>query len=217
MDMAEDENALRRKRMVAEQIEARGIQDARVLAAISKVPRHRFMPLDGLAEAYADSPYPIGYEQTISQPYIVALMTELLELRPAARVLEIGTGSGYQAAVLGEITADVHTVEIVPELARQAGETLASLGYTHVHVHAGDGSGGWLEGAPYNGILVAASAPDVPRALLDQLAESGLLVIPVGERNVQQLEVWRRTGQTFERQVDLQVCFVPLRGEFGWK
>ena len=215
--MTEDEYALARKRMVEEQISARGIHDPRVLVVMGSVLRHCFVPPDDLPWAYADGPLPIGHGQTISQPYIVALMTELLELEPEDRVLEVGSGSGYQAAVLGELAAEVHTVEVIPELAWQAEKTLAGLGYTQVHVHTGDGSVGWAEDAPYNKILVAAAAPEVPQALLDQLGEDAQLVIPVGSRSVQQLEVWRRTGQEFNCQVSLQVCFVPLRGQFGWK
>lgn len=215
--IAKDEFTLARKRMVEEQIAARGIQDARVLAAMGSVQRHAFVSFDDLPWAYSDRPLPIGHGQTISQPYIVALMTDLLELEPKDCVLEIGSGSGYQAAVLGELAAEVHTVELIPELARQAGKTLVDLGYSNVYVHTGDGSIGWLEAAPYNKILVAAAAPKVPQTLLGQLDEDGLLVIPVGDRSVQQLEVWKRTGQEFSRQVSLQVCFVPLRGKFGWK
>ena len=181
------------------------------------VPRHCFIPPEDLAWAYSDGPLPIGFGQTISQPYIVALMTELLELEQADRVLEVGCGSGYQAAVLGELAAEVHTIEVIPELAQQAEKTLAVQGYTTIHVHTGDGSAGWPEAAPYNKILVAAAAPEAPQRLLDQLAEGGQMVIPVGGRSVQQLEVWRRTGQEFSHKKNVEVCFVPLRGRFGWK
>jgi len=215
--MAVDEFSLARKRMVDEQIVARGIHDPRVLAVMSSVPRHCFVPPDDLPWAYSDGPLPIGHGQTISQPYIVALMTELLGLEPKDRVLEIGTGSGYQAAVLGLLAGEVHTVEFIPELAQQAERTLADLGYAQIHVHTGDGSLGWPEAAPYHKILVAAAAPEVPQALLDQLYEGGQMVIPVGNRSMQQLEVWKRTGQEFIRKVSLEVCFVPLRGQFGWK
>ncbi len=215
--MNEDEFRIARKRMVEEQIAARGVLNPRLLAIMESVPRHLFVPADDLPWAYADGPLPIGYGQTISQPYIVALMTELLQVESTHRVLEVGTGSGYQAAVLGQMAAEVHTVEVIPELAAQAARILTDLGYTNVHVHAGDGSLGWLETAPYDGILVAAAAPSAPQPLLDQLADGGRLVIPVGSRGFQQLEVWRRTGQEFERQVNLAVAFVPLRGEHGWK
>jgi protein-L-isoaspartate(D-aspartate) O-methyltransferase len=144
-------------------------------------------------------------------------MTELLELEPTDRVLEVGGGCGYQAAVLGELVAEVHSIEVIPELAWQAEKTLAGLGYTNIHVHTGDGSLGWPEAAPYNRILVAAAAPEVPQPLIDQLAEDGQMVIPVGGRSVQHLEIWKRTGEEVNRIINLEVCFVPLRGQFGWK
>jgi protein-L-isoaspartate(D-aspartate) O-methyltransferase len=215
--MNEDEFRIARQHMVKEQIAARGIRDSHLLAVMGALPRHRFVPADDLAWAYTDGPLPIGHGQTISQPYIVALMTELLQVTPNCCLLEVGTGSGYQAAVLGHMAMEVHTVEVIPELATQAAGILADLGYTNVHVHTGDGSRGWLEAAPYHGILVAASAPSAPQPLLDQLAEGGRLVIPVGSRGFQQLEVWKRTGNEFMRQVDIPVAFVPLRGEHGWK
>ncbi|MFA5874112.1 MAG: protein-L-isoaspartate(D-aspartate) O-methyltransferase [Anaerolineales bacterium] len=215
--MNEDEFRIARKRMVEEQIAARGVLNPRLLAVMESVPRHLFVPADDLPWAYADGPMPIGHGQTISQPYIVALMTELLQVESTDRILEVGTGSGYQAVVLGQMAAEVHTVEVIPELAAQAARTLTDLGYANIHVHAGDGSLGWPQAAPYDGILVAAAAPSAPQPLLDQLAEGGRLVIPVGSRGFQQLEVWKRTGQEFERQVNLAVAFVPLRGEHGWK
>ena len=215
--MNEDEYRITRKRMVEDQIAARGVLDAHLLAVMDSVPRHRFVPPDDLAWAYADGPLPIGYGQSISQPYIVALMTELLELEPTDRVLEVGTGSGYQAAVLGQMAAEVHTVELIPELADQAARILSDLGYPNIHVHPGDGSLGWALAAPYDRILVAAAAPSVPQPLLDQLADGGRLVLPVGGRGSQHLEVWKRTGQEFHCRVDLAVAFVPLRGELGWK
>jgi protein-L-isoaspartate(D-aspartate) O-methyltransferase len=212
-----DELSRARTRMVDEQIIGRGIHDAYVLSAMGTVPRHEFIPLEDLPWAYSDGPLPIGHGQTISQPYIVALMTELLELGFKDRVLEIGTGSGYQAAVLGELSTEVHTIEVIPELSEQAEKTLARLGYKNVHVHTSDGSTGWMEAAPYDRILVAAAAPEVPQALLDQLNERGQLVIPVGSRSVQQLEIWRRSNKKFTCKSNIAVCFVPLRGKFGWK
>jgi protein-L-isoaspartate(D-aspartate) O-methyltransferase len=215
--MDEDEFQSTRKRMVEEQIAARGVIDPTVLAVMETVPRHRFVSSDNLEWAYADGPLPIGQGQTISQPYIVALMTELLRIEPDDRILEVGTGSGYQAAVLGKMAAEVHTVEMIPELASQAAKTLTGLGYVNVQVHTGDGTLGWQKAAPYNKILVAAAAPSVPQPLLDQLVNGGRLVIPVGGQGYQYLEVWERKGQEFERQVNIPVAFVPLRGEYGWK
>ncbi len=203
--------------MVNEQIARRGILDPHLLAVMRSVPRHRFVPPDDLAWAYADGPLPIGHGQTISQPYIVALMTELLNLTSSARVLEVGAGSGYQAAVLSLLSAEVHTVEVIPELARSAEDLLRGLGYANIHVHLADGSLGWPDAAPYDGILVAAAAPEVPRPLLEQLAESGRMVIPVGGRGFQQLEVWERKGREFSNEKNISVAFVPLRGEHGWK
>ena len=205
-----------RRRMVKTQILRRGLTDPRLLAAFESVPRHLFVPRDYRRHAYADNPIPIGSSQTISQPYIVALMTSLLRLNGTERVLEVGTGSGYQAAILGFMAAQVHTVEYLPELAIQAGELLNRLGFRNVYVHTGNGSLGWPQAAPYGGILVAAAAPDAPRPLLDQLEEGGRLVLPVGGRSMQNLEVWTRQGAEFERKIDTAVAFVPLRGEYGW-
>ncbi len=212
-----DEYCIARKHMVEEQIVARGVLSTPLLAVMEEVPRHLFVPPDDLAWAYADGPLPIGYGQTISQPYIVALMTELLQPETSHRVLEVGTGSGYQAAILGRMAAEVHTVEVIPELAVEAARTLTGLGYLNVHVHAGDGSLGWREAAPYNGILVAAAAPAAPQPLLDQLVDGGRLVIPVGSRGNQHLEVWTRMGKDFNCENNLAVAFVPLRGVHGWK
>ena len=203
--------------MVRNQIAARGVLDPTLLAVFGAVPRHRFVPADELAWAYADGPLPIGHGQTISQPYIVALMTDLLQVKSSHHVLEVGTGSGYQAAILGKLAREVETMEVVPDLAASAASTLADLGYSNIHVHCGDGTLGWLQAGPYDGILVAAAAPSAPKPLLDQLKDGGRLVIPVGDRGYQQLEVWQRTGEEFERQVNLAVAFVPLRGKYGWK
>jgi len=205
-----------RKRMVAEQIKRRGLCDERLLKAFEAVPRHLFIPENYRNKAYEDGPLPIGFGQTISQPYIVALMTDLLCLKGNERVLEVGTGSGYQAAILSMLADEVYTLEYVPELAAKAEHLLKELGMDNVHVRFGDGSLGWPENAPYQGILVAAAAPHTPKELLEQLGDNGRLVIPVGEPGMQRLEVWDRKGESFEQKTSLNVAFVPLRGEQGW-
>jgi len=205
-----------RKKMVKTQIVQRGLREPRLLTAFKSVPRHRFVPQEYRYAAYEDSPLPIGFSQTISQPYIVALMTDLLELEGEERVLEIGTGSGYQAAILGMMADEVHTVEFVPELASQADKTLKALGMDNIHIHIGDGSLGWPDCAPYAGILVAAAAPQASKALLKQLENGGRLVLPVGGRGMQNLEVWERDGDKFTNKIETVVAFVPLRGEQGW-
>ena len=208
-----DPDAARRARMVETQIAARGVHDPRVLAAMRKVPRHLFVEPAASGEAYEDHPVPIGNNQTISQPYIVALMTELLELPPHARVLEIGTGSGYQSAVLGEIAAEVYSIEILPDLAQAAAGKLRQLGYTNVEVRAGDGYRGWPEHAPFDGIVVTAAPERIPQPLLDQLAVGGRMVIPVGGF-FQELKVFtkERDGRITEKDV-IPVRFVPMTGE----
>jgi protein-L-isoaspartate(D-aspartate) O-methyltransferase len=205
-----------RKQMVKSQIERRGLHERRLLTAFETVPRHLFVPEEYRYAAYEDGPLPIGFGQTISQPYIVALMTNFLNLKGNERVLEVGTGSGYQAAILGMLVEEVHTVEFIPELATQADKLLKELEMDNVQVHFGDGSLGWPELAPYQGILVAAAAPQVPKALLDQLENSGRLVIPVGARGMQILEIWERHGDKFDSKTETAVAFVPLRGEQGW-
>jgi len=200
-----------RERMVKEQIEGRGIKDPLTLAALRKVPRHEFVPEGSAREAYGDFPLPIGHGQTISQPYIVAFMTEALGLRGGENVLEIGTGSGYQSAVLAEIAGRVHTIEIVPELAEQARARLARLGYRKVEVRAGDGYLGWPEAAPFDAIIVTAAAPRIPEPLKQQLAEGGRLVLPVGDED-QELIVVTRHGSAFDERRVLPVRFVPMTG-----
>ncbi len=208
---AADDFALARERMVREQIEARGVVDARALAAVRKVERHLFVPPAYAPFAYDDSPLPIGDGQTISQPYIVAVMTAAVGLRGGEEVLEVGTGSGYQAAVLAEAGAKVYTMEIVPRLAREARERLARLGYPTVEVREGNGWAGWPERAPFDAIVVTAAPPTVPEALRRQLAEGGRLVIPVGE-GAQELLLVTRRGDRFDEQRLLPVRFVPLVG-----
>jgi len=197
--------------MVDEQIARRGIRDQRVLAAMRKIERHRFVSEAQRSGAYEDHPLPVGEGQTISQPYIVALMTEALALQGDERVLEVGTGSGYQTAILAELAAEVYSVEILPRLAEQARATLEDLGYRNVHIRLGDGSEGWAEHAPYQGILVTAAPPQVPPALLEQLAEGGRLVIPVGVQS-QELELHTRRPEGFRVERLAAVRFVPLVG-----
>lgn len=209
--------ALARHRMVQEQLRARGIRDERVLSAMAKVPRERFAITESLAQAYGDYPLPIDAGQTVSQPYIVASMIEALAVDSSDQVLEVGTGTGYEAAILAELAAEVWTLERVLELARKAQEILAQQGYRNVHVVEGDGSLGLPEHAPFPKILVAAAAPAVPPALLDQLCEAGSLVIPIGSRVEQQIHLIRKVnGQIVTSQREL--CrFVPLVGQEGWK
>ncbi len=206
-----------RNRMVEEQIIARGVKDERVLAAMRKVPRHEFLPEGIRGMAYQDSALPLGEAQTMSQPYMVALMTELLELTGAERVLEIGTGSGYQAAVLSELCEKVYTVERIKKLADRARESLDRLGYRSVAIKVYDGTYGWKEMAPFDAIMVTAGAPDVPAPLVEQLKEGGRMVIPVGERFGQTLLKIVKTpaGPVTERSIPCM--FVPLIGNHGWK
>ena len=202
--------------MVQRQLRRRGIGDARVLAAMGRVPREQFVPPPFRSEAYADCALAIDCGQTISQPYMVALMTEALQLSGGEKVLEIGTGSGYQAAVLAELARQVVSIERYAELSARAGAVLEELGYRNVTLLTGDGTLGWPAGAPYDRILVTAAAQRAPEALLTQLAEGGILVVPVGSRSVQTLEAIRRVGDAFET-VELSSCrFVPLVGAEGW-
>ena len=206
-----------RIRMVATQIESRGIRDKRVLEAMRTVPRHRFVPSDERSAAYEDRPLSIGRGQTISQPYMVALMTACLELTGNEKVLEIGTGSGYQTAVLTEIAEKVYSVERHSELSEQAAKRLTKLGYEHCTLKVGDGTTGWPEAAPFDGIIVTAGAPEVPEALREQLADAGRLVIPVGAEYHQTLYKIRRDGSGFVENEMTGCVFVPLIGEYGWE
>jgi len=201
----------RRLDMVERQIRQRGVTHPRVLAAMRSVPRERFLPPELVARAYDDGPLAIGFGQTISQPYIVAYMTEALDVSPTHRVLEIGTGSGYQAAVLGEIAREVYTIEIVPELARRAEATLRALGRTNVRVRAGDGYAGWPDQAPFDRIIVTAAPEEIPRPLIDQLAPGGRLVIPVGAQGeTQWMTIVEKTGSGVVQRRTIPVQFVPF-------
>jgi len=216
VESSADKYRRQREQMVETQIARRGIADPRVLEAMRSVPRHRFVPPDLLASAYADCALPIGEGQTISQPYIVALMTEALELRGHERVLEIGTGSGYQAAILSKLAREVYTIERHAVLAKRAKELLDELGYHNVHVRVGDGTAGWPEEAPFEGIIITAAAPEVPQPLLDQLADGGRLVAPVGPAGFQNLICVQKKGKRTTTRQLAPVAFVPLIGEYGW-
>jgi protein-L-isoaspartate(D-aspartate) O-methyltransferase len=202
--------------MVAEQLIPRGISDEKALAAFRKVPRHEFVPEDLRDSAYSDYPLPISNNQTISQPYMVALMTECLELNGDERVLEIGTGSGYQAAILAEIAREVYTVERFEKLADGSRETLSRLGYNNFHIKVGDGTLGWPENAPYDAIIVTAGAPGIPETLLAQLKDGGRLVIPIGGGFGQVLTVVEKKGHDLKAREVCGCVFVPLVGEEGW-
>jgi protein-L-isoaspartate(D-aspartate) O-methyltransferase len=204
-----------RRRMVEEQIRDRGIRSARVLEAMLAVPRHEFVPAEYRALAYTDQPLPIGEGQTISQPYMVAAMAEALELAGADRVLEVGAGSGYQAAVLALLAAEVYAIEFHVSLARAAEERLARLGYRNVRVRAGDGSLGWAEAAPFEAILVTAASREVPPPLVEQLSEGGRLLIPVGQDDYQELRRLRKASGQMSEETLLYCRFVPLLGRHG--
>ena len=202
--------AAQRQRMVEQQLKPRGIKDDRVLAAMARVPREEFVPADERGDAYEDGPLPIGFDQTISQPYIVAFMTEQLRLKSSDRLLEIGTGSGYQAAVLAELVADVYTIEIVEPLAKTAEATLQHLGYKNVHMRVCDGYQGWPEEAPFDAIIVTCAPDKVPEPLVEQLKDDGRMVIPVGERFAQQLYLLEKKNGQLKESVTLPVRFVPM-------
>ncbi len=201
-----------REKMVETQIKARGVKDERVLSAILKVERHLFVPIEYQNLAYSDQPLPIGEGQTISQPYIVALMTELLELKGDERVLEIGTGSGYQAAILGELAKEVYTIEIIDSLASSARKRLIELGYKNIQVRSGDGYQGWPEMAPFDAIIVTAAPDHIPKPLLEQLKEGGRMVIPVGGYSQELKKIVKRSGRIETTDV-IPVLFVPMTGE----
>jgi len=211
----EDRFSVERKRMVQEQLlgPGREITNLRVLAVMGKVPRHEFVPEESRASAYRDGPLPIGHGQTISQPYVVAFMTEQLEPRPTDRVLEIGTGSGYQAAVLAELVKEVYTIEIIEPLARRAEADLKRLSYTNIHVRAGDGYQGWPEAAPFDAVIVTCAPENVPPPLVEQLKDGGRMIIPVGPAGDQELVSLRKQGGRLEKRAVLPVRFVPMTGE----
>jgi len=210
-DQEGDFKAMREK-MVETQIKARGVKDPRVLSALLKVERHRFVPEEYLNSAYSDQPLPIGEGQTISQPYIVALMTELLELKGNEKVLEIGTGSGYQAAILAELAKEVYTIEIIASLASRANHRLLELGYKNVKVKSGDGYLGWPEAAPFDAIIVTAAPDHIPQPLMDQLREGGRMVVPVGTHTQELRKIIKRSGKAESVDV-VPVIFVPMTGE----
>lgn len=217
MDFLEEgEYVKRRESMVNDQILSRGIKEARLIDAMRTIPRHLFVPAGYRRYAYSDHPLPIGEGQTISQPYMVALMTNLLQLKGTEKVLEVGTGSGYQAAILSRLAAEVHTVEILPEVAAKARQTLDSLGFQHITIHVGDGSMGWAEEAPYDAILVTAAAKETPEAYFDQLKQTGRMVIPLGGQGTQTIEYWTFENNRWDSESILTVSFVPLRGADGW-
>ena len=206
-----------RERMIQQQLVSRGINDPRVLRAMAKVPRHLFLESELWDQAYEDHPLPIGADQTISQPYMVALMAEALELKGAERVLEVGTGSGYAAAVLGELCAEIFTVEAVEELALKARTLLSSLGYRNVSVLVGDGTLGWEEHAPYDAVIISAAAPCIPRPLLEQIKIPGHLLFPMGEKELQTLVRIRKDAAGIREEYLGECLFVKLKGRYGWE
>lgn len=213
----EPDRLAERRQMVSHQLQRGGINDRRVLEAFTSVPRHLFVPVEFRKLAYENTPLPIGFKQTISQPFIVAYMTQALQLTGNERVLEVGTGSGYQAAILSQLVHEVHTIERIAALSERAALILKELGVQNVHLHVGDGSLGWSEAAPYDAILVTAAAPQVPHALLEQLADHGRLILPVECDGLQQLELWLREGSDFSHEALLPVSFVLLKGREGYQ
>ena len=205
--------AAQRRQMVQQQLVTRGITDQRVLAVMAKVPREEFVTPDSRAASYEDGPLAIGYAQTISQPYIVAFMTEQLRPKPSDRVLEVGTGSGYQAAILAELVSEVYSVEIVEPLAKNAEATLQRLGYKNVHLKIGDGYKGWPETAPFDAIIVTCAPDKVPQPLVDQLKDDGRMIIPVGDRFAQQLYLLEKKNGQLKQSATLPVRFVPMTSE----
>jgi protein-L-isoaspartate(D-aspartate) O-methyltransferase len=211
-----DPQISKRERMVRDQVERRGVRDTRVLEAMRAVPRHLFLPGPDQSSGYDDTPLPIGCHQTISQPYIVGFMTEALKLKETETVLEIGTGSGYQTAILASLAQSVLSIERISDLAKQARENLRALGIDNAEVRIGDGTAGCPERSPFNAILIGAGTPAIPQPLLEQLAAGGRLIAPVGGRSLQELELWTRTATGFDRRRLMAVVFVPLIGEHGW-
>jgi len=203
--------------MLKSQIISRGIKDKKVLKAISEIPRHYFVLEEYLDEAYADKPLPIGYNQTISQPYIVALMTELLELNENDRVLEIGTGSGYQTAILAKIAKEVYTIDRIPELVEFAKKNIAKLKLKNINFKIGDGTLGWKEFTPFDKIIVTAASPSIPNTLVNQLNNNGIMVIPVGPKYSQTLKVIRKINNKLNEENSIECIFVPLIGKEAWK
>lgn len=208
---------MERVRMVDEQLRKRGVHDERVLQAMLKVPRHLFLPEEKTRLAYTDGPVQIGFGQTLSQPYMVALMSQCLALRGNEKVLEIGTGSGYQSAILLELADELYTIERIVTLAAHAEGILYKLGYSRFHLRVGDGTAGWLEAAPFDAIMVTAGAPHIPETLTAQLNEGGRLVIPVGSRFSQTLDTCIKRGDGFVTEESTQCVFVPLIGKHGWQ
>ncbi|MDI6752380.1 MAG: protein-L-isoaspartate(D-aspartate) O-methyltransferase [bacterium] len=206
----------KRERMVNEQIKARGVTDERILSAFYKIPRHLFVDEKEKSAAYSDHPLPIGYNQTISQPYMVAIMTSYLNLTGRERVLEVGTGSGYQAAILSLLASEVYTIEKIESLAEKAASILKELGITNVHINVGDGSLGLPKDAPFDRIIVTAGSPDIPLPLIEQLEIGGIIVIPVGNRYMQELIVAKKKENELIKKQQEGCIFVPLLGRYGW-